>query len=98
MIPRMQTDQDRGRRVRGVGIAAALLLLASACAQPAATPGAEPRARAPAAGAAAPAGRSGQDGAAVADFYRGKTVRLVVGLGAGGGFDTYSRAIGRHLG
>jgi len=31
------------------------------------------------------------------DFYRGKTVRIVVGYSAGGGFDTYSRAIARHL-
>ena len=31
-------------------------------------------------------------------FYQGKTVRIVVGLGAGGGFDTYARVIGRHLG
>jgi tripartite-type tricarboxylate transporter receptor subunit TctC len=31
-------------------------------------------------------------------FYEGKTVRIVVGLGAGGGFDTYARVIGRHLG
>jgi len=31
------------------------------------------------------------------DFYRGRTVRIVVGYSAGGGFDTYSRAIARHL-
>ena len=31
-------------------------------------------------------------------FYKGKTVRLVVGFSAGGGFDVYSRAISRHLG
>lgn len=31
-------------------------------------------------------------------FYEGKTVRIVVGFGAGGGYETYSRAIGRHLG
>lgn len=31
-------------------------------------------------------------------FYKGKTVRLVVAFSPGGGFDTYSRAIGRHLG
>jgi len=31
------------------------------------------------------------------DFYRGKTIRIVVGYSAGGGFDTYSRAIARHL-
>jgi len=33
----------------------------------------------------------------VADFYRGKTVRIIVGFSAGGGYDAYSRVIGRHL-
>jgi len=40
---------------------------------------------------AAPA--SAQDG-----FYRGKTVRIIVGASAGGGYDTYSRTIARHIG
>jgi len=31
-------------------------------------------------------------------FYRGKTVRIIVGFSPGGGFDTYARAIARHLG
>jgi tripartite-type tricarboxylate transporter receptor subunit TctC len=31
-------------------------------------------------------------------FYKDKTVRVVVGFSAGGGFDVYSRAISRHLG
>lgn len=31
-------------------------------------------------------------------FFEGKTIRIVVGFSAGGGFDTYSRAIARHLG
>lgn len=31
-------------------------------------------------------------------FYRGKTVRIIVGLAPGGGFDTYSRLIARHIG
>jgi tripartite-type tricarboxylate transporter receptor subunit TctC len=31
-------------------------------------------------------------------FFEGKTVRIVVGLAAGGGFDTYARLVGRHLG
>lgn len=31
-------------------------------------------------------------------FYRGKTIRLIVGLAPGGGFDTYSRVIARHMG
>jgi len=33
-----------------------------------------------------------------AEFYRGKTVRIVVGFPAGGGYDAYSRLIARHLG
>ena len=35
---------------------------------------------------------------AVAQFYRGKTVTIVVGAPAGGGYDTYARLLGRHLG
>jgi len=31
-------------------------------------------------------------------FFKGKTMRIVVGFAAGGGFDTYSRAIARHMG
>jgi tripartite-type tricarboxylate transporter receptor subunit TctC len=31
-------------------------------------------------------------------FFKGKTVRIVVGFSPGGGFDVYSRAISRHLG
>jgi tripartite-type tricarboxylate transporter receptor subunit TctC len=31
------------------------------------------------------------------DFYKGKTVRIVVGFSAGGGFDTYARALARHM-
>ena len=34
----------------------------------------------------------------VADFYKGKTVTLVVGYGPGGGYDVYARLVGRHLG
>ena len=37
-------------------------------------------------------------GASAQDFYQGKTIRLIVGFAAGGGFDTYSRAIARHFG
>jgi tripartite-type tricarboxylate transporter receptor subunit TctC len=32
------------------------------------------------------------------DFYHGKTIRFVVGFSAGGGFDTYTRTIARHIG
>ena len=31
-------------------------------------------------------------------FYNGKTVRIIVGASAGGGYDTYSRTIARHIG
>lgn len=31
-------------------------------------------------------------------FYKGKTVRIIVGASAGGGYDTYSRTIARHIG
>lgn len=32
------------------------------------------------------------------EFYKGKTVTFVVGFSAGGGFDTYTRLIARHIG
>lgn len=34
----------------------------------------------------------------VADFYKGRNVIMVIGSGAGGGYDTYSRVMGRHMG
>jgi tripartite-type tricarboxylate transporter receptor subunit TctC len=33
----------------------------------------------------------------VADFYKGKTINIIVGFGAGGGYDLYARALARHL-
>jgi tripartite-type tricarboxylate transporter receptor subunit TctC len=33
-----------------------------------------------------------------APFYEGKTIKLIVGFSAGGGFDTYSRVIARQFG
>jgi tripartite-type tricarboxylate transporter receptor subunit TctC len=73
-------------------VLAALLVLA-ACA-PAAAP------RAPAAPATAPeqpGPEQGFDERAVADFYRGKTVSIVVGAGPGGVYDTWSRIVARHM-
>ncbi len=35
--------------------------------------------------------------ASTADFYKGKTVRIVVGFSAGGAFDSYSRSLSRHM-
>jgi tripartite-type tricarboxylate transporter receptor subunit TctC len=36
--------------------------------------------------------------AAAADFYAGKTLTILVGFSAGGGFDTNARALARHIG
>ena len=36
-------------------------------------------------------------GASAADFYDGKTLRFVVGSAPGGGYDTYTRMIARHM-
>jgi tripartite-type tricarboxylate transporter receptor subunit TctC len=32
------------------------------------------------------------------EYYSGKTVRIIVGLSAGGGFDAYARTLARHMG
>jgi tripartite-type tricarboxylate transporter receptor subunit TctC len=34
----------------------------------------------------------------VASFYKGKTLRIVVGFSSGGGYDVYARLVARHLG
>src|SRR5260370_38402628 len=34
----------------------------------------------------------------VAEFYSGKSIALLIGFGPGGGYDTYARALARHLG
>src|SRR5688572_14427866 len=31
-------------------------------------------------------------------FYKGKTIRIIVGLSAGGGYDVYTRTVARHYG
>jgi len=31
-------------------------------------------------------------------FYRGKVLRIIVGFAPGGGYDTYTRLLSRHLG
>lgn len=36
--------------------------------------------------------------ASAEEFFKGKTIRFVVGFSAGGGFDTYTRLIARHFG
>lgn len=34
----------------------------------------------------------------VANFYKGKQIQILIGSGAGGGYDTYARLVARHLG
>lgn len=47
--------------------------------------------------AAALAGALVSGAAGAADFYAGKTITLIVGSDAGGGYDTYGRVIARHM-
>jgi tripartite-type tricarboxylate transporter receptor subunit TctC len=35
---------------------------------------------------------------AAAPFYEGKSIRIVVGYSAGGGYDAYARVLSRHMG
>jgi tripartite-type tricarboxylate transporter receptor subunit TctC len=44
------------------------------------------------------AGAAGAAADQVADFYAGKTVRIQVGFGPGGGYDIYARTLARHIG
>lgn len=44
------------------------------------------------------AATAGTAASAEGDFYAGKTVQIVVGFTAGGGFDLYARALARHMG
>jgi len=41
---------------------------------------------------------SGYPAFAQEPFYKDKTIRIIVGASAGGGYDTYSRTIARHIG
>src|SRR5688500_11511960 len=43
-------------------------------------------------------GGSSGDTVSASEFYRGKTLSIVVGSGAGGGFDTTARLVSRHIG
>lgn len=77
-----------GRAVRIVLLLVLSVLLVAACVSPAQRGPTERAAQAP---AATP------DVRAVEDFYRGKTVRIIVGFTAGGGFDVVGRLVARHL-
>ena len=44
------------------------------------------------------AGMAGARAAEESDFYKGKTISLVIGSDVGGGYDAYARLVARHLG
>lgn len=75
--------------MRTIVLAVVTALLAAACAP-------APAAPAPAAQPPAPT-PTPDPRAAIADFYRGKTVSIVVGFAPGGGFDATARLLARHL-
>jgi tripartite-type tricarboxylate transporter receptor subunit TctC len=86
------------RRFAHTGLCLLGVVLLTACSAPApAAPATRP---APTAAAQPQPTTSGGafDEKAVADFYRGKTVRVVIGFGPGGVVDVYSRTIAAHLG
>lgn len=79
--------------MRAMAILASLMLVAAACG------GAAPPAATSAPTAAPAAATATQDPtAAVAAFYSGKTVKLIVGYPPGGGYDTYARTLAAHIG
>jgi tripartite-type tricarboxylate transporter receptor subunit TctC len=78
------------KRVRAASLTA-LLLAAAGCARGAAVPSEAPAAARPAATTSASSER------AVADFYRGKTVRIIVCCTAGGSYDVIARMVARHI-
>src|SRR5262245_38987010 len=41
---------------------------------------------------------SGARAQSVEEFYRGKTVNLIIGYSVGGGYDLYARLLARHIG
>ncbi|SRR5579884_3831490 len=77
------------------------LLVVVACAParaPAAPEAARARGSAAAPAAAQPAADQPADSQAVASFYRGKTVRIIVAFPAGGGFDIVGRLVAKYIG
>ena len=94
------------RAIRGRVPWTALLLAAAllaSCSPTARSPRPAPADTAPSPAAPAAAAPSAEDPAAaderaVAAFYRGKTIRLLVGTAAGGSYDVVARTVARHLG
>jgi tripartite-type tricarboxylate transporter receptor subunit TctC len=88
----------RARRPSLIAILSAVLVALAACTPAPRTPGAPAPAEAGRAATAPVAAEAAPPDEGAASFYRGKTVRIVVGFPPGGGYDTYARAIARYLG
>jgi tripartite-type tricarboxylate transporter receptor subunit TctC len=89
--------------MRAIPILAIVLLVITACGgattPPAATSAATAAPATAAATAAAKTVAPTQDPtAAIAAFYSGKTVKIIVGYSPGGGYDTYARTLAAHIG
>lgn len=82
--------------MRVIAVFASLMLVAGACGG---TPASGPSPAATGTAAASAAATATADpNAAVAAFYQGKTVKIIVGYTAGGGYDTYARTLAAHIG
>ncbi len=77
--------------MRAIPILASLMLVVAACG------GTTPAATSTPAGTVA-ATATQDPAAALAAFYQGKTVKIIVGYTAGGGYDTYARTLAAHIG
>jgi len=75
-------------------VIAALLLAACGRAAPA-SPAAAPSNAGGTAPTSAPAPRAAGSDRTAAEFYRGKTIRMVVGFAAGGSYDLATRRVAR---
>lgn len=80
--------------MRSVALLTSALVVLAAC-SPAAGPSGSASSRPAASSAAGATVAATPD---VAAFYKGKTVTVLVGYGAGGGYDTYARTLAAHLG
>ncbi len=94
----MATWRSAGGVVAALILAGLLLSCAPASGTPRAARDAPAAPTAPASTPATPAGSTAADAGPASDFYRGKTLRLIVGFAPGGGYDIWARLLAKHLG